>query len=304
MDETQETKVPESVMVPPTTTMAPEKTTSHKIIIIVGAVIVVLVLLAGIWVFLKTTPGKSTNAISPQDAVYAVNGYNIQLKSGVSDIETVHTQIVGNTLTADLNGDGAPDAAVFIEQTQNGRSQLYVAAALKSDAGYTGTNTVLLGASSTPGSLQVKQGMIVSHFTGSGGEARIAYSALDNGVLKGLSYTDALSVVPPAETLLETSLGTVTSTSTIPVTIKPLKVENDSRCPADAACVSQGSATVQAEIGLNGATKTYSFVLGAPMTIDGFGSVTLLNVTPMRYSGISIKDSDYKFVFSIASTKN
>ena len=70
----------------------------------------------------------------------------------------------------------------------------------------------------------------------------------------------------------------------------------DNRCSAGALCIQAGTVRVQAL--LNSSTTT--FTLGQPETVSG-EAVTLTSVTPAKSPKQTIKPSDYRFIFTIAS---
>lgn len=96
---------------------------------------------------------KTQPAFDPKNCSYTIDNKNILLKDGHFEQEIVpgsaSKEIVdyfGNEAKGDLNGDGKEDVIVILTQDAGGTGVFYyVAAALNSDKGCVGTNSVLLG---------------------------------------------------------------------------------------------------------------------------------------------------------------
>jgi hypothetical protein len=83
------------------------------------------------------------------------------------------------------------------------------------------------------------------------------------------------------------------------VTLIPLNVLEDSRCPVDVQCIQAGTVRMQARLGAGMGTSTQEFKLGQPITTET-ETVTLTEVTPVKRAGTSIGTGDYVFTFEIA----
>lgn len=125
-----------------------------KLIIVVVVVVVVAAALLGSVLFsLSGAPSAPTGAQDPKDAAYVINGKTVQLQNGVAQVPAVSgsasmitTKYFGNELTADLDGDGRPDAAFILTQDGGGSGTFYYAvAALNQPTGYVGSDGYLLG---------------------------------------------------------------------------------------------------------------------------------------------------------------
>ncbi|MFA7286572.1 MAG: hypothetical protein WC052_02860 [Patescibacteria group bacterium] len=82
------------------------------------------------------------------------------------------------------------------------------------------------------------------------------------------------------------------------IAIRPLSIEEDSRCPNDVQCIQAGTVRVKVEI-LSGVKSSTSILkLGERFTTEG-EIITLNSVTPVTNSKVKITDKDYRFVFSV-----
>ena len=91
-------------------------------------------------------------------------------------------------------------------------------------------------------------------------------------------------------------LGELGSFETI--TIRPLSIEEDSRCPADVTCIQAGTVRLKIQVVSSTATSTSIVKLGQAFTTEGM-RITLTNVTPSKNSKITIKETDYRFNFNV-----
>ncbi len=116
-------------------------------------------------------PVKSAS-VSVKDATYAIDGVNITLKNGVSDLEILPgsasrkiTRYFGNEALGDLNDDGMVDTAVILTQTSGGSGTFYyLVVALQTENGYKGTNGILLGDRIMPQPTEIKNDQIIANF--------------------------------------------------------------------------------------------------------------------------------------------
>lgn len=105
----------------------------------------------------------STQVSSPLNATYVIDGRNIILINGESEIEAepdsamkITTSIFGEPVYGDINKDGQDDAAVFIVQNPGGSGTFYyVAAALNENGVYRGTNAIHLGDRIAPQNINI-----------------------------------------------------------------------------------------------------------------------------------------------------
>jgi membrane-bound inhibitor of C-type lysozyme len=107
-----------------------------------------------------------------KDGTYAIDGQDITLSNGASQIEAasgsaskIITKYFGNDATGDINGDGKPDIAFLLTQSGGGSGTFYyVVAALNTGEGYAGTNAVLLGDRIAPQTTEIQNGEIIVNY--------------------------------------------------------------------------------------------------------------------------------------------
>ena len=113
-----------------------------------------------------------TKDLGYQNSSFEVEGKTVTLVNGVSEIEStpgsaakIVTRFFGNEAFGDLNGDGKEDVAFLITQEGGGSGTFfYLVAALQSEAGYQGTNAILLGDRIAPQTTQIENGRIVVNY--------------------------------------------------------------------------------------------------------------------------------------------
>lgn len=86
------------------------------------------------------------------------------------------------------------------------------------------------------------------------------------------------------------------------ISITPLEVVSDSRCPADVVCVAAGEVVVRARLessaGATAASSREIQIRSTPVAFAG-KNISLKTVTPAKHSGESILSNQYRFTFSI-----
>lgn len=95
---------------------------------------------------------------------------------------------------------------------------------------------------------------------------------------------------------VETGLNT--SVSTLGVTITPLEIVEDSRCPIDVQCIWAGTVKVRALLESGLGTATQLFELNMPITTEA-EIVTLISVAPEKMAS-DTDASAYRFTFEVA----
>lgn len=101
----------------------------------------------------RATSATVTAAASPRDAIYVIGGVPVRLYGGVAEVDAapsaaskVTTRYFGNEARGDLDGDGREDVVCILTQNGGGSGMFfYAAAALRTEAGWVGTNAILLG---------------------------------------------------------------------------------------------------------------------------------------------------------------
>jgi hypothetical protein len=106
---------------------------------------------------------NSTYTIEGQQ-VTLVNGYAAVPAAPGSASETI-TKYFGDESVGDLNGDGLPDIAFILTQSNGGSGTFYyVVAALKTANGYQGTNAVFLGDRIAPQTTEISAGELAVNY--------------------------------------------------------------------------------------------------------------------------------------------
>ncbi|TMJ19294.1 MAG: hypothetical protein E6G92_05725 [Alphaproteobacteria bacterium] len=106
----------------------------------------------------------------------------------------------------------------------------------------------------------------------------------------------ACATVPPAAAGPVAGLGQVASVEGI--RIRPLRVIEDSRCPANANCVWAGRLVLRAEVQSRGRSETRDLTLGVPIDVEA-GRLTLAAAEPNRIAGREADPAAYRFTFSV-----
>lgn len=81
-----------------------------------------------------------------------------------------------------------------------------------------------------------------------------------------------------------------------PITVRPLDVVEDSRCPMNARCIWAGRVVVSAMVNEDGRAQERKLVLGEPSLLTS-GSVVLDTVEPPTRTDTPIAPKDYRFHF-------
>jgi hypothetical protein len=106
----------------------------------------------------------------------------------------------------------------------------------------------------------------------------------------------ACASVPPAAAGPIAALGEVARVGGLH--IRPLRVIEDSRCPANANCVWAGRLVLRARVETPGRGETRDLTLGVPIDLD-VGRLTLVAAEPNRVAGREADPSVYRFTFSV-----
>lgn len=86
------------------------------------------------------------------------------------------------------------------------------------------------------------------------------------------------------------------------VTVAPLEVVEDSRCPSDVVCIQAGTARVRSGITSGLGKGEIIFKLNTPITTEA-ERVELIQVLPEARSEIPIRANEYRFIFKITKIK-
>ena len=82
------------------------------------------------------------------------------------------------------------------------------------------------------------------------------------------------------------------------LSIRPLRVVEDSRCPINARCVWAGRVVLSTEVRSGGGRATYNLVLGEPVDHAG-GRLALVAAEPGRIAGSETEPNAYQFTFEL-----
>jgi hypothetical protein len=111
--------------------------------------------------------------------------------------------------------------------------------------------------------------------------------------------TPSVSVsATPTPTSSGTNSGIGSPVTAQGITLTPLNVLEDSRCPLDVQCIQAGTVRLLARIAGNATSSDRVLVLNQPLTV-GSSTITMSEVTPAPYSGVKLTASQYKFKFDI-----
>ena len=83
------------------------------------------------------------------------------------------------------------------------------------------------------------------------------------------------------------------------VSLTPLEIMSDSRCPTDVQCVWAGTVEVKVRIESGLGTSDMTIALGKSVTTEG-ETITFTDVGPAKSSGTTIPTSSYQFTFEVA----
>lgn len=86
------------------------------------------------------------------------------------------------------------------------------------------------------------------------------------------------------------------------ITLTPVEVVEDSRCPVDVECIQAGMVFVKTEIVSGLGTSTMDFELHSPITTEA-EKITLVKVEPNKVSTQEIEESEYKFTYYVEKRK-
>ncbi|MDP6775444.1 MAG: Gmad2 immunoglobulin-like domain-containing protein [Candidatus Latescibacteria bacterium] len=116
----------------------------------------------------------SRPATTPLEATYLIEGHAVSLVGGHAESPAapgsatrIQTDVFGEPAHGDLDGDGDGDAVLLLIHDPGGSGTFaYLAAAIKSDGGYVGTNAVLLGDRILPHRITVLSGLAIADYLG------------------------------------------------------------------------------------------------------------------------------------------
>jgi len=104
----------------------------------------------------------------------------------------------------------------------------------------------------------------------------------------------ACSTIPPANAGPTAAIGQVAYTNG--VSVRPLQVLEDSRCPVDVRCVWAGRLVVRSKVTGGSWHETRDLELGKPQHVAD-GALTLVSAIPQKKAGVAIDARSYRFTF-------
>lgn len=118
------------------------------------------------------TADDISNAPDPANTSYQIDGERVKLKNGLAEkpaapgsASRITTQIVGDPVIGDLDGDGDEDAVVWLlQQTGGTGSFFYIGAALSKPGGFQGTTAVFVGDRIEPRTLSITHRLVSAQY--------------------------------------------------------------------------------------------------------------------------------------------
>lgn len=112
--------------------------------------------------------------------------------------------------------------------------------------------------------------------------------------LAAFALLGACTTVPSASAGPTAALGQTASVGGL--TIRPVRVVEDSRCPVNARCVWAGRMILHAEVRDRTGRAAYDLTLGEPVTHRA-GQLALVAAEPGRMAGSETDPAAYRFTF-------
>lgn len=132
---------------------------------IYASVLILVLLVVALLVSYANAPSLVDTYPSYKDAAYEIDGKWVVLG-------TEGTKYFGNEAIGDLNGDNRPDTAFLFTREPGGSGTFYyVAVALGTGNGYTGTNAVLLGDRIAPQNTSIEEEDVIVNYADRDGSA-------------------------------------------------------------------------------------------------------------------------------------
>lgn len=103
----------------------------------------------------------------------------------------------------------------------------------------------------------------------------------------------------PEVTEVTVSAALAESVPVFSVTLTPVSVEEDSRCPSDVTCIQAGTVRVKTAIVSAVGQGEIVLTLGEPATTEA-EIITLTDVTPYPVASMPTEDAQYRFTFKVA----
>lgn len=110
--------------------------------------------------------------------------------------------------------------------------------------------------------------------------------------------TDVDAIITKIDISEYVSAGINEAASAFGVTVTPIEILEDSRCPIDVQCIQAGTVRVRGTLESGLGTANQEFELNKTITTES-EEVTLMRVDPFAESTKEIQEGDYVFVFKI-----
>ncbi len=81
--------------------------------------------------------------------------------------------------------------------------------------------------------------------------------------------------------------------------VRPIRVIEDSRCPANVRCVWAGRVILRVAVTLGSGTRDMDLTLGKPALVAD-GTLELVSVTPKKSADVKQTPADYRFTFKFS----
>ncbi len=118
----------------------------------------------------------------------------------------------------------------------------------------------------------------------------------DHSYVSRAAPSCAFAACPPTTTSVDVGLGQ--EAHAFAVSITPLSIVEDSRCPVDVQCIQAGTVRLKIQVVNGMGSSAPTITLGQTITTDA-EEITLVSVAPARHSGANITDAQYRFTFRI-----
>ncbi|MDB4992139.1 MAG: hypothetical protein JWL75_384 [Parcubacteria group bacterium] len=82
------------------------------------------------------------------------------------------------------------------------------------------------------------------------------------------------------------------------VSVRPVSVISDSRCPAEVYCIQAGTVTISLKVSANGQSTVQNIHLGETITVSGT-KISFESADPARHVTSAPEPSSYRFTFTI-----
>ena len=106
------------------------------------------------------------------------------------------------------------------------------------------------------------------------------------------------STTPPSGTIVTVVVALNQSASGLGVTVVPLEVTEDSRCPIGVMCIQAGTVRVRSTLSMPTGNISQVFTLNQPINTEN-ATIELFEVAPIKRAGETFFASDYRFSFRI-----